>query len=154
MEIRKAVASDAPEICSVVRASIIELCFADHKGDPQFLAPWLANKTPDHVAHWLANPMNIILVAENGGAVLAAGCVTLSGEIRLNYVAPAARFQGVSSALLAEMEATAARHGNCICTLESTGTAHRFYERRGFHDAAAAAVGKFGLTTYPMSKAL
>jgi GNAT superfamily N-acetyltransferase len=154
LDIRKAVASDAPEICRVVRASITELCFADHKGDPRRLGPWLANKTPDDVLRWLTNPVNTVLVVEKDGAILAAGCVTVTGEVRLNYVAPAARFQGVSSALLAEMEAIAARQGHRLCTLVSTGTARRFYESRGFRDAADAAVGKFGLTTYPMSKPL
>src|SRR5215469_2533132 len=117
MEVRQATIADASDICDAVRASIIELCFADHRGDPQILARWLANKTPENVSRWLSNARNINLVAVEGGAVLAAGCVTVSGEIILNYVSPAAQFQGVSSALLAHMEMAAREHGNRRCTL-------------------------------------
>src|SRR5215469_17047263 len=119
MEVRQATLADASDICRAVRGSIIELCFADHQGDPEILARWLANKAPDNVSRWLSNTRNINLVATDGGAVLAAGCVTVSGEIILNYVSPAARFQGVSSALLAHMETAARQHGNRRCTLES-----------------------------------
>jgi GNAT superfamily N-acetyltransferase len=136
-----------------VRASITELCFADHKGDPDILARWLANKTPENVALWLSNARNINLVADEDGAILGAGCVTVLGEVLLNYVSPAARLQGVSSALLAGLEAAAREKGNVRCTLESTVTARRFYKARGYLDAGAPGV-KHGLTTFPMAKAL
>ena len=44
-----------------------------------------------------------------------------------NYVAPDARFRGVSRALLGALEVRAAERGNVRCTLTSTETAHRFY---------------------------
>jgi hypothetical protein len=47
MEIRDAVAEDAPAACQVIRRSIVELCVADHRNDPEVLARWLSNKTPD-----------------------------------------------------------------------------------------------------------
>jgi len=40
---------------------------------------WLANKTPDDVRSWLANPDNIILVAEIEGQLAAVGGVQSSG---------------------------------------------------------------------------
>jgi GNAT superfamily N-acetyltransferase len=153
MKIRAAAAADIPQICATVRASITELCYADHNGDPDILARWLANKTPANVALWLSNTHNINLVADENGAILAAGCVTVSGEVLLNYVSPAARFRGVSSALLAGLEAAARTEGNARCTLESTVTAYRFYKKRGYLDAGAPG-GKDGLMTYPMVKRL
>ena len=153
MNIRSATVSDAAQICEVVRASITQLCFADHMGDPDIIARWLANKTPENVSRWIANSQNINLIAQSDEDVLAAGCVTVSGEVILNYVSPDARFQGVSRAILAELEAHARRHGNTHCRLDSTTTAHRFYEDRGYLDRGAATF-KFGLTTYPMIKSL
>jgi hypothetical protein len=57
MEIRDAVAEDAPAACQVLRRSISELCVADHGNDPAILAKWLLNKTPDIVASWIALPV-------------------------------------------------------------------------------------------------
>ena len=78
-----------------------------------------------------------------GDAVLAVGSVTDAGEITLNYVAPDARFRGVSRALLRALEARAAERGNIRCTLTSTETAHRFYRSAGYVDDGAP-TGKFG----------
>ena len=154
MLIRDATPADAPEACDVLRASISELCVADHDSDPEILNRWLANKTPANVAAWMDDPGGTILVAVEGKAILAVGGVRHSGEITLNYVAPRARFRGVSSALLAALEARAAEHGAERVTLQSTETAHRFYQSRGYRDEGPPA-GKFGMrASYPMSKPL
>jgi GNAT superfamily N-acetyltransferase len=134
----------------VLRRSITELCVGDHRNDPAILAAWLANKTREIVAGWATEPGNSLLIAVEGNAVLAVGGVKDSGEITLNYVAPAARFRGVSSALLAALEGRAAERGNTRCTLLSTETAHRFYLSRGYADDGAPR-GKFGTnSSYPM----
>ena len=117
------------------------------------LAAWLANKTVENVEQWLANPQNRNVIAEIGGQPAAAGCVRLDGHVLLNYVAPAARFQGASDAMLAFMEALAREAGVAACTLESTATAHRFYLRRGYVDAGARSE-KFGIANFPMRKPL
>ena len=150
MQIRDAMHADAAAACEVLRASITELCVADHRNDPAILAAWLANKTPEIVAGWATQPDSSLLIAVDGDAVLAVGGVKDSGEITLNYVAPAARFRGVSSALLATLEARAAARGNSRCTLLSTETAHRFYLSRGYTDDGAPQE-KFGTnSSYPM----
>lgn len=153
MDVRAAAPEDAAEICAVVRASIIALCGADHHDDPQILKAWLANKTPEDIARWIADPDNINLVVAQEGAILAAGCVTVGGEVVLNYVRPAERFRGASSALLTALEAAARGAGNLVCRLDSTATAHRFYQARGFEDCAPP-TRKFGLTAWPMRKTL
>ncbi|HJU15215.1 MAG TPA: hypothetical protein VJ770_01985 [Stellaceae bacterium] len=58
MKIRDAIPADAPAACAVLRRSIVELCGADHGGDPEILRHWLANKTPQIVASWIAKPGN------------------------------------------------------------------------------------------------
>jgi len=83
MEIREAVADDAEEACNVMRRSIRELCAADHGDDPAILARWLANKTPENVAVWIARPDASLLVAVESGAIGAVGMVTDAGEILL-----------------------------------------------------------------------
>ncbi|OLD92043.1 MAG: hypothetical protein AUG92_02650 [Alphaproteobacteria bacterium 13_1_20CM_4_65_11] len=84
MKIRDAVPADAPAACEVLRRSIIELCAADHRNDPVILERWLANKTPEIVASWIAKPGNSVLVAAEGDVILAVGSVTDEGEVTLN----------------------------------------------------------------------
>jgi len=153
MDIRTATLDHAPAISEVVKRSIRELCVADHRNDPHILARWLAGKTPEDVARWLASPANITLVAVEANTILAAGCVTLAAEVILNYVSPDARFRGVSRAMMAALEAVARRNGATLCRLDSTLTALRFYEAIGYGEAAPPA-GKHGMTIRPMSKRL
>jgi GNAT superfamily N-acetyltransferase len=154
MEIRDAVAEDAPAACQVLRRSIAELCVADHGNDPTILQRWLSNKTPEIVASWIASPDNSLLVAVEHGTILAVGSVTSAGEVNLNYVSPDARFRGVSRALLRALEARAVERGNDRCTLTSTETARRFYLASGYAEDGSSA-GKFGTpASYAMSKPL
>ena len=50
--VRQAVPADAEAMSKVLIASNTELCVADHQGNPDRLA----NKTPEGVAAWFANP--------------------------------------------------------------------------------------------------
>ena len=152
MLIRDATAADAATACAVLRASISELCVADHGNDPAILARWLGNKTPENVAAWTKDASHSLLVAIEGSSIVAVGSVRDSGDITLNYVAPGARFQGVSTILLAALETRAAERGNPHCSLLSTETAHRFYLARGYRDDGPP-VEQFGARGgYPMSR--
>lgn len=153
MEIRDAISEDAESACQVLKRSISELCIADHENRPEILERWLSNKTPEIVASWIVQPSNSMLVATNGSAIIGVGLVTDKGEINLNYVAPEARFQGVSRALLGALESRAIKRGNSKCTLSSTVTARRFYLSGGYKEEAPAA-HTFGITSYPMFKLL
>src|SRR6185312_7912308 len=102
--VREATRSDVPAMSRVLTASIVELCAADHHGDPTIIAGWARNKTPVEVANSFDNPDLTLSLAEYLGEVAAVGGVDRDGGIRLNYVAPEHRFQGVSKALLAAME--------------------------------------------------
>ena len=154
MIIRDARPADANKACRVMRASITELCIADRNNNPDILARWLANKTPENVAAWAEAKGASLLVAVENDDILAVGGVRDDGEITLNYVAPAARFRGVSAAMLRALEARAIERGAVGATLLSTETAHRFYLARGYRDIGPS-LGKFGTAaSYPMAKAL
>jgi ribosomal protein S18 acetylase RimI-like enzyme len=154
IEIRAAVAADALAACEVLRRSIAELCVVDHSNDPEILGRWLANKTPEIVASWIARSDNSVLVAVEGDTILAVGSVTDEGEITLCYVSPDARFRGISRELLGALETRAAARGNERCTLHSTLTARRFYRAAGYTEDGPPD-GKFGARGgYPMSKPL
>jgi GNAT superfamily N-acetyltransferase len=152
VNIRDARPEDAAAASNVLRASITELCVADHHNDPEILWRWLANKTPENVAAWTADLGASLLLAVEDDVVLAVGSVRNDGEITMNYVAPAARFRGASSALLRALEMRAKERGNTACNLFSTETAHRFYLNRGYV-VAGVPQGKFGTSSsYPMWK--
>ena len=154
MNIRDAVKADAAAACEVVRASITELCPLDHRNDRKILGRWLANKTPENLEAWIADPDASLLLAIEDEVVLAVGSVKDDGEITMNYVSPQARFRGASSALLSALEARAAERGAVSCHLLSTETAHRFYLARGYVDIGMPQ-GKFGMTSsFPMTKRL
>ena len=134
MLIRPSVPDDAAPAAGLLRRSITELCGEDHGGDPAVLARWLENKTPETFAGWLAKPDNLILSAETDGRLLGVGGLRRPDEVVLNYVHPHARFEGVSRALMAALEAAAREAGARELRLTSTRTAHRFYRALGYAD--------------------
>ena len=138
-EIRAGEPRDAAAACEVLRRSIIELCVRDHENDPVRLSQWLANKTPGHVAGWIADPQNRLLVAATDDAILAVGSATTNGEITLNYVSPDGRFRGVSRAMLRALEQVLRDQGYLAATLTSTLTAHDFYLAAGYRDCGLSA---------------
>lgn len=136
MIVREATPDDAEAMSAVLIASITELCGEDHRGRPEALAEWTANKTPQSIRGWFDNPENRLLVADEDGAILGVGGFNVSGEIILNYVAPTARFRGVSRALLAALEDGLRANGIAEARLDSTKTARRFYINAGWQEGA------------------
>ena len=132
IEIREAQSGDAEAATDVLRRSIMELGALDHRNDPERLASWLSNKQPDVFRSWVSDPDNNVFVAVRDGAIVGVGSVTRGGYIGLNYVAPEARFAGVSRAMLAHLEGEARRSGLARVFLTSTATARRFYEAAGY----------------------
>ncbi len=65
----------------MLRRSIAELCAADHGDDPNILARWLHNKTPDNFVAWIARPDSSVL--------LGAGALAFMGVSK-----PAKAFEG------------------------------------------------------------
>ena len=153
MRVRRAEAGDVPAMSQVLTASITALCVDDHGGDPHKLAAWTRNKTPDGVAAMLAHPHVRMFVADLGGAIAAVGAVSDGGAITLNYVAPWARFRGVSKAMLAALEGELSALGFAEGRLEATVTARRFYEAAGWLPDGPQAEGR-QVNGYPMRKLL
>jgi GNAT superfamily N-acetyltransferase len=153
LSIRRAQQHDVEACSEVLCASIRTLCVADHKGDAVLIARWVANKTPEQMGRWLANPRVTLFLAESDGAPAGVGCISENGEVLLNYVAPAHRFRGVSRAMLAHLENTLRGRGVRKATLTSTVTAHRFYQSAGWTDVGSPEL-TFGITGYPMEKEL
>lgn len=132
LSIRPALDCDAPTAVDVLRRSISELCHEDHRDDPAEIDSWLENKTVETWFLWVDHPDAAVFVAEENAILCGVGMVRADGEILLNYVAPEARFKGVSKALLSALEAETWARGATLATLESTRTARRFYLANGY----------------------
>jgi GNAT superfamily N-acetyltransferase len=130
--VRPARSGDVAAMSRVLIASITQLCAADHEDDPQRIAEWTSNKSPEGVAAMLAQDGLFLFVAEQDGRVAAVGATTANGGIALNYVDPEARFKGLSKALLAAMEADLLSRGFALGRLEATKTARAFYLSQGW----------------------
>lgn len=135
MLVRAATSGEADEIALVLRRSIRELCILDHGGDAKALEQWLCNKTPENVRLWIEAPDRHIVVAGENDRILGVGCASQFGEITLNYVAPEARFKGVSKSIVAALETHLRTLGLEQCRLTSTRTAHDFYIALGYENA-------------------
>ncbi|MGI9508749.1 MAG: GNAT family N-acetyltransferase [Geminicoccaceae bacterium] len=152
ISIRPATVKDAETLSRVLCGSIRLLCGADHKNDPTLVANWTANKTPEQMKRWVADPKVTIVLAERNGQAAGVGCSSSDGEILLNYVIPEHRFCGVSKAIMSHLEAALAA-SFVRSKLTSTETAHRFYRDAGWVDVGEP-VDVFGLRGYPMEKVL
>lgn len=153
LRVRRAEPADIPAMSRVLIASITELCTPDHGNDPDKLAAWLRNKTPEGVQAMLASPHGQLFVAELDEVIVAVGAVSSGGAITLNYVSPPARFQGTSKAMLAALEAELRVLGFAEGRLEATATARRFYEAAGWMADGPQASGRT-VNGYPMRKLL
>lgn len=130
--IRAAHRDDCRQICHVLRASIRQLCDADHADDPIILAGWLANKNAETVAIWLEDTALLTLIALIDGKICGVGQMRENGEITLNYVLPQFRFMGVCKSIMLALEERARYAGLSRCHLISTKTARSFYADRGY----------------------
>jgi GNAT superfamily N-acetyltransferase len=154
INIRDATDADAEAMSEVVTASIRDLCSIDHGDDPRRIAQWNSNKTPAHFRRWLATPGMRLFLAERDGMPAGAGSLSLDdGVIQLAYVAPQHRSHGVTSALLAHMEAVLRQAGIDTARLISTETAHRFYVKAGWV-ADGPPVPRMDAYSHPMRKQL
>lgn len=94
IEVRRARADEAAAAAGCLRRSITTLCVADHRNDPQALQRWLANKTAEQAAQWIASPAHCAQVARRDGTIVGVGLLDLaSATIALLYVDPSARVQ-------------------------------------------------------------
>lgn len=156
--IRAAHPDEVEQIAQVIAASITGLCGADHHDNPTILAPWLASKTPEAIAAMLAEPQSRILVAGRE-TIAAVGAYSWAEQpagqarITLLFVAPEARRQGLSSALLTAMEGELLDLGRPEVRLTATATAFAFYRHHGWHADGPPRQGRW-IIGHPMVKHL
>ncbi len=150
LALRPATVFDVFDLSTILCSSIRHLCGADHNNDPQIIADWTANKTPESLRRWLAGDHTFWLATLNGAAA-GVGAVSSTADISLLYVSPQAVGQGAGAALLAQLEATAQNAGHRTAFLSSTATAQGFYAKHGWTSAGPADPGPFG-PSYPMQK--
>ena len=136
----------------VIRCSIEELCRADHQGNPIILKHWLANKTPQQVRAWIEAEPAGVFVGVGPAGIAGVGSLLPGGQIALNYGAPWARRQGVSTGLMRAREQRAVKAGHTVCTLTSTITAHAFYLAYGYQDACGPVRSFGGKPAFPMRR--
>jgi GNAT superfamily N-acetyltransferase len=145
-------AISAEAACHVVRQSITHCCAPDHGNDPAILTAWLANKTPENLAAWMAAPGAAAWGAYRSDALV--GFALLShATLALCYVLPEALHRGVGRALLHAAEAHARQMDVTVLGLESTRTAQAFYLRNGYETAGPVKTWA-GLQAQPIRKVL
>ncbi len=154
VSVRAAELADSERVLTIVRQSISQLCVADHHDDPVTLERWLANKTPEHFARWLADADSVLLVAELDAYARGVGNLSRAGKIHLCYVEPGFERAGLGTALLAELERRAQAWGLAEVSLDSTCKACGFYARHGYQPAAAACAAFGVLRCYPFKKSI
>ncbi|MEM8536086.1 MAG: GNAT family N-acetyltransferase [Chloroflexota bacterium] len=132
IQIRQARPEDAEQAIAVLRASITQLCEADHQHDEFTLSRWLRNKQPATFVDWLNNESNYIVVTTEGEAICGVGLITRTGDLDLCYVAPGKQGLGVGDKLLTALEAQAWQWGLSHIKLISTSKARTFYEKHGY----------------------
>ncbi|MDJ1634747.1 GNAT family N-acetyltransferase [Rhizobium rhizogenes] len=102
---------------------------------PEIIEQWAPiTVSADAISRFHKNPENEIrFVAEiNGEVVGFAAIILASKELRACCVSPRAVGRGVGRALIAELEHTAKQEGLTILQLDSSLTAHPFYEAMGY----------------------
>jgi len=152
--IRPPTAADAAAVARMWRHAITLSCVGDHENDPAILAAWTADKTGAGLAVAFAEDGPSWRAAfDAAGIPLAIGMIREGGEVCALYVDPARAGEGIGSRVLLALETLAAEREWPVLTLESTAAAREFYRTRGFRDAGAPVV-RFGVTAFPMRKAM
>ncbi len=124
----------------------------DHANDAAILSAWLANKTHENLAAWMAAPGAAAWGAYRGETMVGFA-LRAQATLALCYVVPDALHRGVGRALLQNIEAHAREAGLATLDLESTRTAEPFYRRHGYVPHGVAQTWA-GLQAQPMRKRL
>ena len=88
------VGADAAEAaCTVTRQSITHCCVLDHANDAAILTAWLANKTPENLAAWIAASGAAAWGAYRGETMVGFA-LRAQATLALCYVVPDALHRG------------------------------------------------------------
>jgi putative acetyltransferase len=153
MQIRNFRPGDAPLLRTVFHASVHQLCARNYT--PEQREAWAPLE--HDAAQWAARlQARQPFVAELDGALAGFADLQDSGYIDLFFVAPAFAGRGVAKALMAHIDATAARRGITALYADVSLTAEPFFSRSGFAVERRQQVERAGvvLANARMSKAL
>ncbi|MDA7963159.1 GNAT family N-acetyltransferase [Ruegeria sp.] len=150
--LRRANLFDVFDLSRVLIRSITELCAADHKNDPDNIALWTANKSPEAIRGWIESGA-LLWLAEQDGAVAGIGGIRDGQEVSLLYVDPDHARHGIGSALLARLERELSKAGCRVAYLDASCTGRDFYAARGWEPSGTP--GEWhGIPQFPMRKSL
>lgn len=152
--VRDATSADTELALHVLQRSITVACVADHQNDPQTLAHWLGNKTPERFERWLADPTSALLVAQLAGTVRGIGKVTRAAKLELCYVEPGFERRGLGTALLRAVEERARGWGAARLHLNSSRAACSFYARHGYQSSGPPVPWLGAVRSFPFVKEL
>lgn len=150
--VRRARVFDVFDLSRVLIRSITALCAADHQNDPDNVALWTANKSPEAIRGWIEAGA-LLWLAERDGTVAGIGGIRDGQEISLLYVDPDHIGCGVGSALLAKLESELSKAGCRVAYLDATRTACDFYAARGWKPSGEPGDWN-GISQFPMRKSL
>jgi len=127
--LRPFLASDAPLLAEIFRASIAELTTDDYSEAQQ--AAWMAS-AGDEAAFGARLAGELTLVATIDGAAVGFAALKGADVIDMLYVHPAVAGQGVGAQLCDALEKLAAARGATKHSADASDAAHCFFARRGF----------------------
>ncbi|MEX0366675.1 MAG: GNAT family N-acetyltransferase [Ruegeria sp.] len=143
IELRRATLFDVFDMSRILIRSITQLCAADHDNDPDIIARWTANKTPQGIRDWIEGSHDLWLALLNGQPA-GVGAISPEGVVSVLYVAPDSIGSGVGAALLARLEAELKEAGHDTGRLDSTTTARGFYLKHGWQTEGTPKAGRYG----------
>ena len=127
--LRPFLASDAPLLAEIFRASIAELTTDDYSEAQQ--AAWMAS-AGDEAAFGARLAGELTLVATIDGAAVGFAALKGADVIDMLYVHPAVAGQGVGAQLCDALEKLAAARGATKLSADASDAALGFFTRRGF----------------------
>ncbi|HEX7675845.1 MAG TPA: GNAT family N-acetyltransferase [Bdellovibrio sp.] len=146
--VRRAKPEDALGIHEAHMRSIREVCSKDHS--PEEIKGW-GNRPYREDQRVNAIKNQFVWVVDNSGKIEGYGHLSIisdNGRIRAHvmglYLVPEANGKGFGAAVAKEMLAEARRQNAFEINLESTLTAHSFYEKMGFVDSGELATIELG----------
>ena len=137
LQIRSLRRADASAFLEVHRASIHGLAAGDYSSD--VIMAWAPLPVTAEAVSALLRDWNheFRIIAEDDGRAVGVGALSVEkAELTACYVSPADCSRGVGTAITNRLEETARSAGIEFLELNSSITAQRFYQRRGYEIVA------------------
>jgi putative acetyltransferase len=134
VRLRAGVESDAEAVRRVHFEAVRQTAAAAYA--PEVVERWAPDPTESTLEQFrraLGGDDELILVAENGDAVVGFGAIVpATGELRAVYVHPDAGRRGVGAQILRQLEQLAVERGVLALHMDASLNAEAFYARHGY----------------------